>query len=79
MTDAFRCNGCSEYYDQEFRFVSVEKDTDVVQFADLTLDDIPAEVWSLLEDDGHGDFCPSCGLDLLAELVDLFKDGGSDD
>lgn len=80
MTDAFRCDGCDEYYDDEFRFLELEMETDVANFADFTLDDIPTEAYSILYDSegaNTGDFCPECGMTLLEDLLARFR-GGDD-
>lgn len=76
MSDAFRCNGCDEYYDRDFRLAGVDFDREALRVADFTLDDLPNEVFSLVED-GYGDFCPDCGLEALELLVDAFQDGGN--
>jgi hypothetical protein len=86
MTDAFRCNGCDEYYDATFRFVRVEMDIDAaVARVDTTLDDIPTEAFGLCEgtlgggDEHVGDFCIDCGLDALDELIAEFEGGEQTD
>lgn len=81
MSDAFRCNGCGEYYDEEFRFLYIDLDTDVVSFADITLDDIPTEAFGILEGKRQkrqrGDLCPECGMAVLEDLVERFQGGES--
>lgn len=80
MTDAFRCNGCGEYADQEFQFVDVEMDTSVCQYHDVTIDDMPTDAFGLLPDSvdskQRGDLCVGCGLRALDALLDVF--GGED-
>jgi hypothetical protein len=82
VTEAFRCNGCGEYYDAPFRLVSIEAHIDAIDVTDLTLDELKSELYGVLEDDyvadGHdpsGDFCFKCGVDLLGDLVDRFEEG----
>lgn len=77
MTDAFRCNGCGEYYDQPFRFVTLDMDVDSIRLFEFTLDDVPTDAWELVGNDDAGDYCPECGLDALRTLVDCFQEADS--
>lgn len=84
MTDAFRCDGCGEYWDDEFRFVSWEFDTDTLGYVDFTLDDLPTEMYDLVHahtdgTGGEGDFCPECGRDVIEGLVELFDENDDSD
>lgn len=82
MTDAFRCDGCGEYYDEPFKFVSVSFKAEAVRYGDFDMDDIGAEAYTLANeersgDDCGGEYCPTCGRDVLEDLIDRF-DGGED-
>ena len=86
MTDAFRCDGCDEYHDAEFQFLGIAMDTGIVDFVDFTLDDIPTDAYGILgnesgQGDLSGDFCPECGMAVLTDLVEQFRDddGAVDD
>lgn len=76
MTEAFRCNGCGDYYDAAYRLLRIELERDAIRLADITLDDIPTDCYQVLEgslnDEDTGDFCPTCGLKLINILVDAF-------
>ena len=79
MTDAFRCDGCDEYHDAEFQFLDIEMDTDIVDLVDFTLDDIPTDAYGILcnesgQGDLSGDFCPECGMAVLTDLVEQFRE-----
>lgn len=83
MTDAFRCEGCGDYYDQQFNLVNLEVNPDALRAADLTLDDLPVETYDLTayeQGDGpdRGDYCVECGMDMLELLVAWAEDDATD-
>ena len=78
MTDAFRCDGCDEFFGAEEQFLDLDLDTDAVHGAGITLDDInPA--FDVAWNGAHGDFCVECGQEVLEALVDLFVDDAGED
>lgn len=83
MTDAFRCDGCGDYYDQGLRTVTVGFDLQPFVNGGYTLDDLPYGAYDILTDDRDADLCPDCGMEAIDLLTDAFRgekydDGGED-
>lgn len=79
MTDAFKCNGCGEFFDYRYRFVEIEMNTDSMSFSDFTIDDIGAGAFGVLpqkQEAGRysGDFCVECGRNIISDLMEKYTD-----
>lgn len=76
MTDGFICDGCGKAFVDAYRFVGLEIDTDATQVADFTIDDLGADMWSLVEDNDRpvGDYCTTCGREIVETLIRRFVD-----